>query len=94
MKKFDFVIGYDITSPKRLKRVATLLELEAIRIQFSLFFYPKQTKEVVKYLVDKIVELIDPKEDDVRIYRVDIVRSLNLGSAVNLKYPNLSVEVE
>ena len=94
MKKFDFVIGYDIASSKRLRRVATLLESEAIRIQLSLFFYPKQTQEAVKGLVKSIVELIDPNEDDVRIYRVDIPRSLSLGSAVDLKYPNLSIEVE
>ena len=94
MKKFDFLIGYDISSAKRLRRVATLLESKAIRIQLSLFFYPKQTKESVEDLVEKIMEVIEPDEDDVRIYRVDLVRSLGLGGAVDLKYPNLSVEVE
>ena len=94
MKKFDFVIGYDISSAKRLRKIATLLESETIRIQLSLFFYPKQTKEAVKGLTDKIIKIIDPKEDDVRIYRVDIARSLGLGGAVDLKYPNLSIEIE
>ena len=94
MKKFDFIIGYDIASSKRLRGVAKLLESESIRIQLSLFFYPNQTKEAVTSLVDKLVEIIDPQEDDVRIYRVDISRSIHLGSAVDLKYPKLSIEVE
>lgn len=93
MKKFDFVIGYDVSSPKRLRQLAKLLESESIRIQYSLFFYPKQDQKALKCLVEKIVEIIDPEEDDVRIYRVDIARSMHLNSGVDLRYPKLSIGV-
>lgn len=94
MKKFDFLIGYDISCPKRLRHLAKLLELEAIRIQFSLFLYPKQGQKDLTILVEKIVEIIDESEDDVRIYRIDIVRSIHLMSAVNLRYPKIFMGVE
>ena len=93
MKNFDFVIGYDIASPKRLQKVAKLLEKVAIRIQYSLFFYPKVSREVLEKLTTDILELIDEKEDDVRIYRVDNKRSLYLMSGFDLRYPKLFIGV-
>ena len=93
MKNFDFVIGYDIASPKRLQKVAKLLEKVAIRIQYSLFFYPKVSREVLEKLTSDILELIDEKEDDVRIYRVDSKRSLCLMSGFDLMYPKLFIGV-
>lgn len=94
MKKFDFLIGYDISSAKRLRQMAKLLESESIRIQLSLFLYPKQTSEAMKCLVEKIVGIIDETEDDVRIYRVDISRSIHLASGVDLQYPKLFIGVK
>jgi CRISPR-associated endonuclease Cas2 len=67
MKRFDFMIGYDIASVKRLPKVARLLEKVALRVQYSLFLYPNVTKEELEHLVGKLLELIDEKEDDVRI---------------------------
>jgi len=87
MKKFDFVIGYDISSPKRLRKLAVLLEKVAIRIQYSLFLYPDVTKDDLNIVVEKILEIIDEKEDDVRIYRVNTLRSLNLMSGFDLTHP-------
>jgi CRISPR-associated protein Cas2 len=87
MKKFDFVIGYDISSPKRLQKLAKALEKVAIRIQYSLFFYPTVTKKELNSLVDIILEIIDEKEDDVRIYRVKSSRSLHLMSGFDLTHP-------
>jgi len=91
MKKFDFLIGYDISSPKRLRKLAKLLDSEAIRIQFSLFLYPKQDKKSLKILIDKIVKIIDQSEDDVRVYRIDIARSIHLMSGVDLQYPKVYI---
>jgi CRISPR-associated endonuclease Cas2 len=87
MKKFDFVIGYDISSPKRLRKLAVLLEKVAIRIQYSLFLYPDVRKDDLNIVVEKILEIIDEKEDDVRIYRVNTLRSLNLMSGFDLTHP-------
>jgi CRISPR-associated endonuclease Cas2 len=87
MKKFDFVIGYDISSPKRLRKLAVLLAKVAIRIQYSLFLYPDVTKDDLNRVVEKILKIIDEKEDDVRIYRVNTLRSLNLMSGFDLTHP-------
>jgi len=85
------LIGYDISSPKRLRKLAKLLDSEAIRIQFSLFLYPQQDKKSLKILIDKIVKIIDQSEDDVRVYRIDIGRSIHLKSGVDLKYPKVYI---
>jgi CRISPR-associated protein Cas2 len=85
MKRFDFVVGYDISSAKRLRKMAKLLESRAVRMQYSLFIYHGVTKEEIESLVDEIVNVIDSEEDDVRIYRVDMKRSLSLGSGFDLK---------
>jgi len=43
----------------------------------------------IKTLSLNLFEQIDEKEDDVRIYRVDIKKSLNLSSAISLIKPNI-----
>jgi len=89
MKRFDFIIGYDIASVKRLPKVARLLEKVALRIQYSLFLYADVSKEELEVLVGKMLELIDEKEDDVRIYQVSTKRSLHLMSGVDLVNPTI-----
>lgn len=89
MKKFNFLICYDISDSKRLSKVAKSLEKESIRIQKSIFYYMGGTKEDIQNIVKKLESLINSAEDDVRIYKLDIFNSINLKNAVNLKQPNL-----
>ncbi len=89
MKRFNFLICYDISSPKRLQKIAKLLESFTIRIQYSLYYCMDASAEEMKELVKKLNELIDQEEDDIRIYKVDKNRSLNLKSAIDLKQPNI-----
>jgi len=89
MKRFDFLICYDISSPSRLQKIAKILEKEAIRIQKSVFFVAEMTKEEIKLLIEKIADYINPKEDDVRIYKVDKHSSKHLRSGVDLTNPNI-----
>ncbi len=89
MKRFNFLLCYDISDPKRLQKIAKLLESFAIRIQYSLYYCKDSSAEEMKELVKKLNELIDQKEDDIRIYQVDKNKSLNLKSAVDLKQPNI-----
>ncbi|MEA3227612.1 MAG: CRISPR-associated endonuclease Cas2 [Campylobacterota bacterium] len=89
MKKFNFLICYDISDSKRLSKVAKILEKESIRIQKSIFYYMNGTKEEIQNIVKKLESLINSEEDDVRIYKINISGSINLKSAVNLKQPNL-----
>jgi len=89
MKRFDFMIAYDIASVKRLRQVAKLLEQHAIRIQYSIFFYSNVTLQECTTLVKELKMLIDDEEDDVRIYRIQKEKSFHLRSGVDLKFPTI-----
>ena len=84
MKKLDFVIAFDITDNKRLKKVSKKLEQQAFRIQLSVF-YIKCDLRTIKGIIKTIIELIDIDEDDFRVYRVDLKRSIFLRSSQNVR---------
>lgn len=84
MKKLDFVIAFDITDNKRLKNVSKKLEQQAFRIQLSVF-YIKCDLKTVKSIIKAIIELIDIDEDDFRVYRVDLKKSIFLRSSQNVR---------
>jgi len=92
MKTSNFIIAYDISSLKRLRKMAKLLESVAIRIQFSIFLYSNATKDELKNLISKIMEIIDVNSDDVRIYKIDTERSIHLKSGTDLKNPTICLE--
>jgi CRISPR-associated protein Cas2 len=87
MKKFNFLICYDISDVKRLVKVAKTVEKNAIRIQKSIFLLIDTSKEEMYEIVEAIENIINMKEDDVRIYKIDIHQSLHFNSAVDLKNP-------
>jgi len=89
MKKFNFLICYDISDTKRLNKIAKTLEKSSIRIQKSIFYYMEATQKDIENLTSILNELINEKEDDVRIYKVDKNKSLHLKSGINLKKPNI-----
>ena len=92
MKKFNALICYDIANPKRLSKVAKNLEKISIRIQKSIFFYMEATMQDIQEIVKIIESIIDEKDDDVRIYKVDKNSSLHLMKGINLKKPNIIKE--
>jgi len=89
MKKFDFLVCYDIANAKRLAKVARVLQKVAIRIQKSQFFYMDAKEEDINILIEQLEQIIHEKEDDVRIYKVDVNHSLHLESGIDLKQPNI-----
>ncbi|MBW8269027.1 CRISPR-associated endonuclease Cas2 [Caldovatus aquaticus] len=64
-----WIIGYDIASPRRLRRVARLLERRAVRIQYSLFA-GCWTEAEFERLWKELAALIHPRRDDVRAWPV------------------------
>jgi CRISPR-associated protein Cas2 len=64
-----WLIGYDIASPRRLRRVARVLEREAIRLQYSLFL-GAWTSVGFERMWTKVTGLINPRADDVRAWPV------------------------
>ncbi len=61
-----YFISYDIASPKRLVKVAKTLENFGIRVQYS-FFECEMEKGQLEELKRQMLELIDKKEDSLRI---------------------------
>ena len=64
-----FVIAYDVSHPKRLRRVARLLERRAVRCQYSVFLFRGTAAELTA-LLDELAALIRPAEDVVQAWPV------------------------
>lgn len=76
-----YLLGYDIRQPRRLKRVHRFLKGEAIAAQQSLFLFhgtPASRDELLK----ELDQLIDPREDDVRLYPIGHPERLWLGGII------------
>lgn len=83
MKK-DFIIAFDIRDNKRLKIVSKFLEKEALRIQLSVFYIRTNKNEILQ-IINKLNTFIDKENDDVRVYLVDMKKSLFLQNSKNIK---------
>ena len=68
-RRRTWLIGYDIASPRRLRRVARLLEKHAYRLQYSLFV-GCWTPAEFDALWARMAALIHPRRDDVRAWPV------------------------
>jgi CRISPR-associated protein Cas2 len=86
MKRYDFVISYDIADEKRLRRTAKILEREGVRFQYSIYLLHRFTKMQLQELLEKVLSEIDEKEDDVRVYRIADY-GIKLGNALDLANP-------
>ena len=62
-----YFISYDIANPKRLAKVSKTLENFGIRIQYS-FFECEMEKVQLENLKRRLLEIIDKREDSLRIY--------------------------
>jgi CRISPR-associated protein Cas2 len=63
------VVAYDISSPKRLVRMAKLCEDHGMRVQYSIFECRLEPDEF-EYFWEQMKELIDDDEDRIMAYRV------------------------
>jgi CRISPR-associated protein Cas2 len=62
-----WVIGYDISCPKRLQKVHRTLKQYATPIEYSLFWLEGSLK-FKNNCLDELMQLIHPKQDDLRCY--------------------------
>lgn len=90
MRKNNFIITYDISSDKRLRKIAKTLEHYTFRIQKSIFYYPDATKTDIKSLIEKLLSIADKELDDIRIYQIDLKNSFALFSGLDIK--NITVK--
>ena len=66
----EFIVAYDISDKKRLRKVAKFLEKKGVRIEYSVFFLKADKNEMVEIAME-ISEIIDSETDDVRIYEIE-----------------------
>lgn len=64
-----WLVSYDISDPKRLRRAAQILESHGIRLQNSVFLglWLDRTLEAV---CRDLVEIIHAQKDDLRLYKI------------------------
>lgn len=64
-----YVIAYDISCPRRLQRVARLLEKHALRAQKSVFLFHGE-RAAVERLLDETARVMNLREDIVQAWQV------------------------
>ncbi|MFN4149171.1 MAG: CRISPR-associated endonuclease Cas2, partial [Rhodocyclaceae bacterium] len=63
----DYLICYDISHPKRLGRVFRFLKKRALPLQYSVFLFSGDDRQLM-HCLEAVARLIDPAEDDLRAY--------------------------
>ena len=63
----SYIVSYDISNPKRLRKVATACEDFGVRKQFSVFLCRLSATDVVK-LRRRLYDLIDLQKDQVLFF--------------------------
>jgi CRISPR-associated endonuclease Cas2 len=63
----DTIICYDIAHPRRLGRVFRFLKKCATPLQYSVFLFTGDDRQLDRCLA-QAAQLIDPREDDLRAY--------------------------
>ncbi len=83
-----YFISYDIANPKRLQKVAKVLENFGIRIQYS-FFECEMEKNVLSDLRNEILAQLNLKEDSLRIYPLcqDCLKKTKMIGEVSIYIP-------
>lgn len=80
------LIGYDISSPRRLQKVATLCLDYGVRTQYSFFECQLDALEF-DTLWSSLNELIDPAEDKLVAYSLDAKSARKTRSAGQMVSP-------
>lgn len=83
-KQMLILLGYDISSPKRLQKVAKTCEDFGLRVQYS-FFECHLEPDGFDMLWNRLLDIIDPEHDRLVAYRLDAAsakRTLTAGTMV------------
>ena len=86
MRRYDFIIAYDIADVKRLRKIARVIEKHAMRIQYSVYIFYDATYQELTALLNSVTKIYNEKYDDIRVYKVKN-RGLHFRAAVDLNNP-------
>lgn len=67
MTRRGWMVGYDVTSPRRLRKVHRFLVRRAMQVQYSLFV-GAWTEAELREVLGGLGKLIDARRDDVRAW--------------------------
>lgn len=74
-----WMIAYDIRDKKRLQKVWRFISKEAIPMQYSIYLI-QCDRDYLNQIIFKLLEMINTREDDVRIYPLTpVTRMWGLG---------------
>ncbi len=82
--KTPYLICYDITDDRRLQRVFNYMKARGVHLQYSVFYCELAWKEL-QILKNDLLNLIDVRSDDIRIYplqRDSLIAVLGCGDRV------------
>jgi CRISPR-associated protein Cas2 len=65
-----WLLAYDISNPKRLQAVCRYLRKEGVPLQYSVYLLAA-TRGQLAQVMEKLRQLMDEREDDVRIYPIN-----------------------
>lgn len=78
-----WLLAHDISDKRRLQRVWRFLSKEGVRLQYSVYLLAG-TCHQVEAIIDRLLQLIDDRADDVRIYPLtENTRIWGLGTQFN-----------
>jgi CRISPR-associated protein Cas2 len=63
----NWIVGYDITHPRRLQRIHRVMINRATPIEYSIFLF-HGSERALQECLDAVLKLMDDKTDDVRCY--------------------------
>ena len=67
IKEKHYIIAYDISDKKRLRKVHRLVKEYAMNLQYSVFIAPFSVN-LMDEMVRRLKEVIQSSQDDIRIY--------------------------
>lgn len=77
-----YLIGYDISNPKRLQRLHRRMQKHATPVQYSVFLFEGNARALQSCL-DEALSIIEKKEDDLRLYPLTVpLKRWELGKPV------------
>lgn len=67
---YRYVVAYDISDDKRRRRVGEALEAYGVRVNYSVFEIEIKSQSQKRILEEKILKIIEPRDDSFRIYHI------------------------